>query len=383
MLMLGLILTFSSCEENKEFGQEENSPELSFTKEDGKLTVDLGGITTVNSIQWFVNGQLLEDEELQNLDLSSYDLGTYKICIVIVTPNFPNGIEFCENINVDQDDTDDDDSNDQDCPDLKYTRDGDYLFADFEGIQDLGFYGWQITGETLNEPIYENEGTDFQGDNKFSLKELEPGLYTICLISESPTCTQAEPFCKEIKVEGVSNDACPQVSFIVEGGTLLANFPGMDQLAVYEWFVNGQLVEVEDSSNQERDNMLDISSNNPGTYTVCIKAETPDCPRGIEFCKEVVIPEPRQVDCSVFDIIYFATRNAEFVGAKALSIDVDKSTVVWKINGAEVTPASPTKNIVVLQDHITQLGKYEVCYKAESTSCGTLEKCIEVDFQGI
>jgi len=382
MLMLGLVLTFSSCEENEEFGQEENAPELSFTKKDGKLVVDLDDITTVNSIQWFVNGQLLEDEELQNLDLSSYDLGTYKICIVVVTPNYPNGIEFCENIDVDNDDTDNDNANDEDCPNLQYTRDGDYLFADFEGIQDLEFYAWEITGETLNEPIYEDEGTNNQGDNKFSLKELEPGSYTICLISESATCVQAERFCKEIKIEGAPVDTCPQLSFKVEGGLLLANFPEMDQLT-YEWFVNDQFIEVEGLNSQERDDILDLSSYNPGTYTVCIKAETNECPKGTEFCKEVVIPEPQQVDCSVFDIIYFTTSNAEFVGAKVLSIDVDKSTVVWTIDGAEVTPASPTKNIVVLQDHITQLGKYEVCYKAESTSCGTLEKCIEVDFQGI
>ncbi len=381
--MLGLILTFYSCDETDDTDPNPDCPALEFTQDGKVLTADFEGIENLDVYEWFVDDQLVETENSQNqrdnkLNLESYNPGTYKVCIKAETEDCPEGTEFCKEIVIEE-------GNNQSCPDLKYERDGDYLIADFDGIDTLEFYAWRVTGEPLgNETIIENEGTDNQGDNKFSLKNLQPGVYDICLISEGPNCTNAEPYCREIKIEdGNTNDSCPDLSFIVEGQMLFANFAGIDQLQVYKWFVDGQLVETEDLQNQDRDDLLDLSSYNPGTYKVCIKAETNDCPNGVEFCVDVEIPTPQPVDCSVFDIIYFATSNAEFVGAKVISIGVDPNTVVWSIDGNQVTPTSATGHILILQDHLTQVGKYEVCYKAESQSCGTLEKCIEIDFKAI
>ncbi|MDH7444266.1 hypothetical protein [Aquimarina sp. 2201CG14-23] len=377
LLVFALMLSFNSCVEDDGIDQDSDCPQLSFTQDGKVLFADFEELNNLEVYEWFVNDELVETENLQDqrdnkLDLSTYNPGTYNVCIKAETPDCPNGAEFCKEIVIE-------DENNESCPNLAYSREGDYLIADFEGIDTLGFYAWQVTGEPLdNESIIENEGLDFQGDNKFLLTNLQPGTYTICLISESTTCTQAEPFCKEIVVENTNNETCPDLSFIVEGTLMFANFSGIDQLGVYTWYVNGQLVETEDLQNQDRDNMLDLDSYNPGTYTVCIKAETTDCPNGTEFCVEVVIPEPQSIDCSVFDVINYKDTIAI---ATALSItDIDPNSIIWTIDGTAITPITP--RVARLQDHVNQSGTYEICYKAVSQTCGTLEKCITIDYQG-
>ncbi|WP_299314873.1 hypothetical protein [uncultured Aquimarina sp.] len=465
LLMLGLMLTFISCEESDDSDSNTECPELSFERDGGKLIANFEEINSLDVYEWFVNDELVETESLENqrdnvLDISEYNPSTYTICIKAETPDCPAGIAFCKEIVIGEDM--------EGCPELKFTRDGDYLIADFEGMDTLEFYAWQVSGETLgNETIIENEGTDNQGDNKFSLANLEEGTYSICLISESPTCTSTE-YCEEITIDGDGQDACPDlsvssegdiviatisgtddidlfkwyvnnqlvaaedlqvqgsvvtldlsdynpgsyevcvkfssndcsqgieacvsvqvtddnnggddcpdVSFIEEGTLMFASFPGIDQLDVYEWFVDGTLVETESLQSQDRDDMLDLSSYNPGTYTVCIKAETNECPNGTEYCASIVVPEPQSIDCSVFDVINYEDKIAI---ATALSItDIDPNSVVWTINGTSTTPITP--RVLRLIDHVNQSGTYEICYKAVSQTCGNLEKCIQIDYQ--
>ncbi|SEL85662.1 hypothetical protein SAMN04487910_3495 [Aquimarina amphilecti] len=472
LLMLGLMLVFTACEESDDSDSTTDCPELSFERDGGKLIANFEEINSLDVYEWFVNDELVETENLENqrdntLDISEYNPGTYTICIKAETPDCPAGVEFCKEIVVGEDM--------EGCPELKFTRDGDYLIADFEGLDTLEFYAWQVSGETLgNETIIENEGTDNQGDNKFSLANLEEGTYTICLISESPTCTSAE-YCEEITIDGDGQDSCPDLSvssegniivatisgtddfdlfkwyvnnqllaaedlqvqgntvtldlsnynpgsyevcvkfnsndcsqgieacvsaqvtddnnggddcpdlsFIEEGTLMFANFPGINQLDVYEWFVDGVLVETESLQSQDRDNKLDLSSYNPGTYTVCIKAETNECPNGTEFCRDVVIPEPQPVDCSVFKLEYIATNGAEFVNANGVILfGLEDNSVVWEIDGTQINPTTTTGHFIILKNHLSQAGKYEICYKAESTECGALQECIEVDFQGL
>ncbi|WP_299606963.1 hypothetical protein [uncultured Aquimarina sp.] len=475
LLMFGLMIAFSSCEQEDD-NQNTECPQLSFGQDGKKLVADFEGIEDLDTYEWFVDGELVETESQQNerdntLDLSSYNPGTYNVCIKVETPDCPEGTEFCREITIEEEM--------DGCPDLKFTRDGEYLFADFEGIDTLEFYAWKVTGENLeNGEIIENEGTSNQGDNKFSLENLEEGTYTVCLISESPTCTSTE-YCEEITIEGdgdgqgscpdltlssegsivvasisgtddiesfnwfVNNeplaaedlqiqgttitldlsdynpgsyevcvkfesndcaqgieacvsaqvtddnngggdDGCPDLSFIEEGPFMFASFAGIDQLAVYEWFVDGVLVETEDLQSQDRDDKLDLSSYNPGTYRVCIKAETNDCPNGTEFCRDVVIPEPQPVDCTIFKLEYVTTNSAEFVNAKGVILfGLDDNSVVWEIDGNQVTPTTATGHFLILQDHLQQPGRYEICYKAESSECGSLQECVEIDFQGL
>ncbi len=481
LLVFIVTLCFISCNEDEEIdpNPDASCPELSFTQEGEELLANFEGIDTLEFYAWNITGEPLgeetitENEGINNqgdntFSLENLEPGTYNICLVSENANCTIA-DFCKEIIIEEDNGNDS------CPDLKYTKEGEYLFADFEGIDTIEFYAWNISGESLgNEVIIENEGTDNQGDNKFSLDSLQPGIYEICLVSENVSCTFTE-YCEEIVIEkdedncpeldffsegsvavarfpglndvavyewfvndelvetedinqgrdneldlrsytpGTYNvcikattedcsqgvefcdsvvvregdgngggDACPQVSFVEEGTTLIANFPGINDVTVYEWFVDGQLVEIEDNRTQDRDDILDISSFGFGTFNVCIKAETVDCPQGIEYCSEITISEPEPVDCSVFDVEYVIISEREFMDARTIRLNMDKSTVFWSINGVDLPQTIFTQiQILNLNDHISEPGTYEVCYRGVSRSCGNLEKCVTINFQGL
>lgn len=381
LLIFALVLTFTSCTEDEEVDQGSDCPVLAFTQEGKILSTDFEGLNNLETYEWLINDELVETENSQNqrddkLDLSTYNPGTYNVCVKANTPDCPNGLEFCAEVIIEEE-------NNDSCPDLKYTKEDAYLVADFEGIDTLEFYAWEVTGEPLgNEVIVENEGIDNQGDNKFSLENLEPGRYTICLISESATCTSTE-YCEEIVIENDIDD-CPQLSFFSEGPIAEANFSGINNIAVYEWFVDGQLVETEDLQSQDRDDKLDLSSYNPGTYNVCLKYQSSECPQGVEFCSEITISEPDPIDCSTFDLIFRTGANFEFMDARTITLDMDKSTVFWSIDGIDVPQTITTQiQILALKNFITQPGTYQICYRGVSNICGELEKCIDIDYQGL
>ncbi|SHI66492.1 hypothetical protein [Aquimarina spongiae] len=372
-LLFGLLALVSSCEDI----EENECLQLSFTQDGKELFADFDGINDLDVYEWFVDDQLVETESLQNerdnkLDLSSYNPGTYTVCIKAETETCPEGVEFCKEITIEEP------VGNEDCPSLAFTVEGGVATASFEGIDEIDVYEWFVDGQVVETESNQNQDRD----NKLDLSTYNPGEYNVCIKFESPECPQGVEFCKVVVIEddNTGGDNCPDLSFIEEGTLLFASFPGIDQLDVYEWFVDGQLVETEDLQSQDRDDMLDLGSYNPGTYKVCIKAETNECAQGTEFCLEVVIPMPQPVDCNAFNIIYASSGNREFVARNPLVPLVDPSTVVWTIDGNQVPSNSPTGNFIILDDHLTQPGKYEVCYKGESQDCGTLEKCIEVDF---
>ncbi|SNR14304.1 hypothetical protein [Tenacibaculum jejuense] len=87
---------------------------------------------------------------------------------------------------------------------------------------------------------------------------------------------------------------------------------------------------------------------------------------------------PKPIDCSVFDGVFeFNTSRNQFVGVKTISIS-DIKNVKWTVNGTEVTPRTP--RVMLVKDHVQQSGKVEICYEAESETCGKLSDCITVDF---
>ncbi len=376
-LMLGLGLLMFSCDENEE---TDCLLQLSFTQDGKELFANFEGIDDT-TYEWFVDDQSIETEDAQNsdrdnkLDLSDYNPGTYTVCIKAETEDCPQGVEFCKEITIEEGSTD------EKCPELSFGIEGDIAFTNFEGVDQLDVYEWFVDGQLVETENIQNQDRD----NKLDLTTYNPGEYNVCIKYESPDCPQGVEFCKVVVIDdnNTGEGDCPKLSFIEEGTTLFANFSGIDQLQVYEWHVDGQLVETEDLQSQDRDDVLDLSSYNPGTYKVCLKAETADCPNGTEYCVEVTIPQPQPVDCSAFDIIYATVGSNEYVGRQGLNILVDRNTVVWSIDGNQVTHNSFTGNILILKNHLTQAGKYEVCYKAESQDCGTIEKCIEIDFQAL
>jgi len=311
LLILGLVL-FASCEENEETDPTiSDCPELSFIQEGKELLANFEELNTLEVYEWFVNDELIETEALQNqrdnkLDLKTYTPGTYTVCIKAETPDCPNGAEFCMEVVIE-------DETNESCPDLNFTRDGAYLFANFEGIDTLEFYAWQITGGALdNESIIENEGVSFQGDNKYSLKDLQSGTYTICLISESPTCVQAEPFCKEIVIEesgnngnngdneGDSNtdngeedeidcskDAILAVSSDVRVVVSLISLPADVDKFTSVWSIDG----VVTNSNSSINNYMDFTELGliAGTYEVCYEFSSQAC-GALKTCTTINFP---------------------------------------------------------------------------------------------
>jgi len=380
--MLGLMLAFSSCQDGDGVDQNSDCPELSFTQDGKELFANFEGVNELEVYEWFVDEQSVETENIQNddrdnkLDLSTFDPGTYNVCLKAETPDCPEGVEFCKEITIEES------GEEEKCPSLSFTQDQNIVIADFEGINELEVYEWFVDGE-----LAETEDLGNDRDNKLDLTSYNAGEYNVCLKAETPDCAQGTEFCMAVVVSesNPSDDDCPDLSFIEEGPILFANFPGIDQLQVYEWHVDGQLVESEDLQSQDRDDLLDINAFGPGTYNVCLKAETPDCAQGTEFCMDITIPEPQPVDCSAFGLRYLESNSGrEFVDAMgAILLNVDRDTVVWKIDGNEVTSITPTGHFIILERHLTQPGKYEVCYTSESKDCGKLEECLEVDFKGL
>ncbi len=374
-LILSLLFGFISCNDDTEDLDIEPKVEIVIDNKEGSAVYSFeartSGVEDDAKVIWSIDGKDIEGEDQQNIINQILDYlfksGKHTICVRIII-NEERTIEACAQISVDIDQN-------KPCPDLffrskRYQSPFTYKFiANFEGRENMP-YEWSVNGRLVQEAS--------KNENQYMIYNFEKaGKYEVCIMTETPDCPEGISYCKIIEVMDDENGLCPELSFNIEGSLMFANFYGIDLLETYEWFVDGQLVETESLQNQGRDNLLNLESYNPGTYTICVRTETPDCPTGTEFCKEVVIPEPKSIDCSVFDVVNYMNK---VTVATTLSIsDIDPESVVWTIDGTVITPISP--RVVRLMDHVTQSGKYEICYRAVSQTCGTFDKCIEIDYK--
>ncbi|WP_298312983.1 hypothetical protein [uncultured Aquimarina sp.] len=265
---------------------ERRCPELNFTFEiedrfnlGYQFTADFPDLMVLGTYDWFVDDQFIESDgpnnQGDNILIRDFEApGTYIVCIKAETDSCPEGIEFCETIEVATV-----------CPELFFESEQEpgtlnYSFvANFEGIDELT-YQWLID----NELIEEDGGVN--GDNMF-FSEFSPGVHTVCIKTTTPSCPDGREFCKEIVVEPI----CPDLSFTIEqegnttGYNFTANFENIDTI-IYEWEINGDVIEQD--GGQGADNMLFFQFD-PGTYEICIRAETPTCPEGTQFCEELII----------------------------------------------------------------------------------------------
>ncbi|MCX2744405.1 hypothetical protein OO013_11035 [Mangrovivirga sp. M17] len=174
------------------------------------------------------------------------------------------------------------------CPQLSYSIRTDSAFnytfiADFPLKDSIPGYQWYINGEFI-----ENDGIEYQGDNQLS-KTFEPGEYSVCIAAITDQCMEGTQYCDTIFVK----DPCPQLFFNITDSTnnnytFSADFTRMDS-TTYNWelYQNGDLLasEFEDGTG---DNQFFFQFM-PGTYNMCMKAETPECPQGTSYCKEIVV----------------------------------------------------------------------------------------------
>lgn len=285
------------CEDNRVFCRElvveaPQCPQLSFTATEDPERVYLFKADFEDreevKYKWYVNDELVDKENFEGHDtdhqlLWDFEPGEYNVCIVALVDGCGD-IEFCKEIIVE---------GPAGCPDLFFEADQisdrNYKFvADFEGINELNWYGWFINGEEV-----ENEGTMNNGDNKLDYVFTEEGTYEICIMTETPECPQGVEFCKTIEVKF---NICKELSFVAEqvpntpGYTFTADFEGRDDVT-YIWsvYINGdyQGGEVREAGSAD-DHEFYWQFAQGTSYTVCLRQDGQEC-ANYQVCKEILI----------------------------------------------------------------------------------------------
>ncbi len=257
----------------------------------------------------------------------------------------------------------------QDCPEIDITIENEpgsavYRFvAQFDGAEDARFT-WTIDGEeiatgTINDVI--GQILDYKFEN---------GTHTVCVKVADENCPIQ--VCKDIVVERDENDPCPDLFFdsrpYERPNTykFIADFKEIQEVT-YEWFINGEYVEA--SSPDER-NYLIWDFNEPGKYEVCIKTETPDCPSGTSYCKEIIVKES---DLACPEVSFSKEMEPGTVGTYVFEANIERvdevSEIAWFVNGDLIeNPADPQNGNRVLVYQF-ESGAYEVCLKVTTPDC--------------
>lgn len=159
------------------------------------FTADFPQINTLPSYDWFVNGEFVESDgpvnQGDNQLTETFPPGVYEVCIKAQPTDCALGTEFCQEIVVEDP-----------CPDLffKIEQEGNtpsYTFiADFAEKDEL-IYEWRLFSN--GEPIA-SEVEQPGGDNLFFF-QFAPGVYDICIFTETVECPQGAEFCKELVID--------------------------------------------------------------------------------------------------------------------------------------------------------------------------------------
>lgn len=252
-----------------------------------------------------------------------------------------------------------------DCPELFFDvqegENGQYTFnANFPGISTLPSYDWFI-----NEQFIEGDGVINEGDNQL-IRILTPGTYLVCITAETADCTEGTDFCREIVVE----EDCPELFFSVANETptmfiFIADFPSISTLPSYDWFINDQFIESDGVIN-EGDNTL-LQTLEPGTYNVCIRAQSVSCTVPSEFCEDIVVEDP----CPnlFFNVIQGQSPRsfifqADFAGSSDIFYE-------WQVIIDQIVIASEVDGIGGdnLFEYDFLPGTYEICMVSEPPGC--------------
>lgn len=278
VLLIGLI----SCEP---INDENDCPEIVVNIDNVpgsavyRFAAQIDGIDDVR-LQWSINGMAVDTTNIYSVSDQileyRFEPGTFDVCVETIDDRCP--IKVCKEITVENDET-------KVCPDLFFdVRKKDslslYKFtANFRGVDSL-HYEWFINGKVVQD-------FDSQEGNSLYWKFEEPGEYEVCIKTETPECPEGASYCKELVIEEPTG--CPELKFSRDGDYLYANFEGRDTLHWYGWMVNDMHVEDEYLDSNTRDNKFSLENLQKGTYSICIMTETPECPMGTKFCKEISI----------------------------------------------------------------------------------------------
>lgn len=158
---------------------------------------------------WEIN-DVQQNENSDRLEYIFTENGTYQICIFTETPECPNGVEFCEDVIIDNivetrpvfniivDNPVQDPTN---CNfDLIYEyvvsngNENKYLLEANAFDQNLtdGDYSWYINNDFINT------------GKVFEYEFIDVGEYTICVKVETPECPNGTSFCRDFTIEPVT-----------------------------------------------------------------------------------------------------------------------------------------------------------------------------------
>ncbi len=174
-------------------------------------------------------------------------------------------------------------------------------------------------------------------------------------------------------------ERCPQLFFDVDfsGGTryvFTADFEGIEDLFSYDWFINSDFIET-DGVGVNGDNQL-AETFEPGEYEICIKAETPDCVAGVEYCEFIEVEDP----CPELSFAVEQLNNFTYKFTANFELK-DQLVYVWSVFRLddlifEEVEEQGGDNILEFQ---FEPGEYSVCIFTETPDCpdGT-EFCEEI-----
>ncbi len=363
--IFAVILGFTSCEVNEEF---DSCPEINVVIENDPGSAVYRFIAQLDELEdirftWTIDGEEIATGNIDNIigEILDYrfEPGKHTVCVKVASDNCP--IEVCKEIDVVRDETDP-------CPDLffesrTYERPSTYKFiADFEGIERVN-YGWFINGD-----LVEDSSPDERNYLIWNFEE--PGVYEVCIKTETDECPNGATYCKEIVVRE-SDLACPEISFEKEKKPDTENtyvfeavIEGTDEVSEILWYVNGE--EIEASTDQQGGARVLEQEFRPGAYEVCLKVTTPDCPDGVTYCKEIRI----EGDCP--DLAFEAEQdgdNAAYYFYPRAFEGIDDVALEWFVNGDYVgrSPEFPHNNPFYYQ--FDGPSRYEVCLMIETPEC--------------
>lgn len=270
--------TFENCDAGATYCEvievAENCPEeIAFEYDMTATGVYVFELVNENAtvVEWILNGQVVGEGERLEKELSA---GEYSLCVIASFENCDITLEYCKDIIIEED-----------CPDVRFgtnynEADGTYEFV-LGSTDGLTSVFWKVNGEIV-------------GQEAVLVKEFDAGTYEVCVVTMYEDCSSEITYCETIVVEDEGESGCPDMFFAYqkgEGNTyfFFADFEGIENLEWYGWFIDGSSVEDEGTIVEGSDHMLEFTFNEPGTHTVCIMTETPDCPAGTSYCKEIVI----------------------------------------------------------------------------------------------
>ncbi len=184
--------------------------------------------------------------------------------------------------------------------------------------------------------------------------------------------------------EGETLESCPDMAFEIEkinttnskttqidSSTRLkftADFPEIANTP-YQWFVNDSVVDSEIVLD-DRDNVY-VDFFEPGTYEVCIKAETSDCPNGASFCETITVEEPHRACPNVNFTMDIEPGTSIGYGFLASFDGIeDVTSFKWFINDEQIEhPDDPQIGSNYIHSVLEPGVEYTICLKVLTPNC--------------